>query len=53
MTAGVASNTSCAGNIPPIRRLGFPGLCLTDAGNGVRATDFVNAWPSGIHVAAR
>lgn len=48
----MSSNTSCSGNIPAIRRLDFPGLCLSDAGNGLRATDFVNAWPSGVHVAA-
>lgn len=40
LTFGVASTTNgCSGNIPPITRLGFPGMCLQDAGNGVRATD--------------
>lgn len=38
--------------IPGIPRLGFPGMCLSNAGNGVGTTDFVNAWPSGVHVAA-
>ncbi|KAF4636740.1 hypothetical protein G7Y89_g1329 [Cudoniella acicularis] len=42
----------CSGNIPAITRLGFPGLCLQDAGNGVRGTDFVNGYPSGLHVGA-
>ncbi|KAK7991659.1 beta-glucosidase [Apiospora saccharicola] len=25
-------------------------LCLADAGNGVRATDYVHSWPSGMHL---
>ena len=27
-------------------------MCLSDAGNGLRNTDFVSSWPSGIHVGA-
>jgi beta-glucosidase len=27
-------------------------MCLGDAGNGLRGTDFVSSWPSGIHVGA-
>jgi beta-glucosidase len=54
LTYGTTSETNgCSGNIPPIERLGFPGMCLQDAGNGVRGTDFVNGYPSGIHVGAR
>ncbi|KAK8042212.1 glycoside hydrolase superfamily [Apiospora rasikravindrae] len=41
LTTGAPSGTGCSGSIPPISRLGFPGLCLSDAGNGLRATDFV------------
>ncbi|KAL2262934.1 hypothetical protein VTK26DRAFT_8924 [Humicola hyalothermophila] len=52
LTGGATSNTSCPGFIPPLRRLGFPGMCLADAGNGLRGTDFVSTWPSGIHVGA-
>ncbi|RMZ86740.1 hypothetical protein DV736_g6036, partial [Chaetothyriales sp. CBS 134916] len=52
LTGGVTAPNGCSGNIPSIDRVGFQGLCLTDAGNGVRATDFVNGWPSGIHVGA-
>lgn len=33
-------------------RLNWPGLCLQDAGNGVRAVDFANAYPAGLHVGA-
>lgn len=38
--------------IPGVPRLGFPGLCLANGGNGVGPTDYVSAWPSGIHAAA-
>ncbi|KAI0376943.1 glycoside hydrolase family 3 protein [Hypomontagnella monticulosa] len=52
LTTGYAAPNGCGGNIYPIPRLGFPGLCLSDAGNGLRGTDFVSSWPSGIHVGA-
>lgn len=38
--------------IAGVPRLGFPGMCLSNAGNGVGDTDYVSAWPSGVHVAA-
>lgn len=53
LTSGVAPDNGCVGFIPAIQRLNFSGLCLQDAGNGVRAADFVSAWPSGLHVGAR
>lgn len=53
LTGGVRSTNGCAGTIPGIRRLDFPGMCLHDAGQGVRNADFVNAYPAGIHVGAR
>ncbi|TAQ90369.1 hypothetical protein B7494_g1320 [Chlorociboria aeruginascens] len=53
LTGGISDPTSsCAGVITNISRLGFPGLCLQDSGNGVRATDFVNGYPSGLHTGA-
>ncbi len=53
LTAGVyVPGSACSGIIPAIPRLGFPGLCLSDAGNGLRSTDFVSSWPSGISVGA-
>lgn len=52
LTGGVTSNSGCAGWISNITRLGFPGMCLQDAGNGLRATDFVTSWSSGISVGA-
>lgn len=52
LTSGYSEANGCSGNIYAIERLGFPGLCVTDAGHGVRATDFVNGYASGIHVGA-
>ncbi|KAL2152564.1 hypothetical protein VTH82DRAFT_5748 [Thermothelomyces myriococcoides] len=52
LTAGDGSFPGCSGSLPPIPRLKFPGMCLSDAGNGLRGTDFVSTWPSGIHVGA-
>ncbi|KAJ5679118.1 hypothetical protein N7462_007362 [Penicillium macrosclerotiorum] len=53
LTYGVSTiENGCSGTIQPIPRLGFTGMCLQDAGNGVRYTDFVNSYPSGIHVGA-
>ncbi|KAJ6110171.1 beta-glucosidase M [Penicillium sp. IBT 16267x] len=52
LTAGVTANTGCSGNIQAIDRLGFPGMCVSDAGNGLRGTDYVNSWASGISVGA-
>ncbi|TPX17584.1 uncharacterized protein E0L32_012118 [Thyridium curvatum] len=50
LTAGVRAETSCSGNVPAVKRLGFPGMCMSDAGQGLRMTDFVSSFPSGIHV---
>ncbi|KAJ5377515.1 uncharacterized protein N7496_004924 [Penicillium cataractarum] len=52
LTAGVSSKTGCSGYIQAIDRLGFPGICVSDAGNGLRGTDYVNGWSSGISVGA-
>jgi beta-glucosidase len=54
LTSGAAApqGNGCVGWLPGVERLGFKGLCLQDAGNGVRGTDFVSAWPSGLHVGA-
>ncbi|KAJ5808438.1 hypothetical protein N7474_009707 [Penicillium riverlandense] len=53
LTYGIDVTTNgCSGNIPAIPRLGFTGMCLQDAGNGVRYADFVNSYPSGLHVGA-
>ncbi|KAJ5183378.1 hypothetical protein N7492_000994 [Penicillium capsulatum] len=53
LTYGISTTKhGCVGVIQGIPRLGFPGMCLQDAGNGVRLTDFVNSYPSGLHVGA-
>ena len=53
LTSGVKHKSTCSGNVPAIDSIDFPGLCLSDAGQGLRNTDFVSSFPSGIHVAAR
>lgn len=45
-------DNTCAGNTGTVPRLEWPGMCLHDAGNGVRAADLVNSYPSAIHVGA-
>lgn len=42
----------CVGNIAPIPRVGFPGMCLQDGPLGIRAVDFASVFPAGITVAA-
>lgn len=53
LTTGVGwTGGRCVGNIPAIERVGFNGLCLQDAPLGVRMTDGVTAFPSGLNAAA-
>ncbi|GFF25680.1 probable beta-glucosidase M [Aspergillus udagawae] len=47
-----SASNGCSGNSGAVPRLGFHGLCLQDAGNGVRGLDMVNAYASGLHVGA-
>ncbi|KAJ6050523.1 uncharacterized protein N7446_010632 [Penicillium canescens] len=42
----------CSGKSGGVPRLGYPEFRLQDAGNGVRGTDMVNSYASGIHVGA-
>ena len=42
----------CVGNIGPIERLGFDGLCLQDGPLAIRVTTFASVFPAGISVAA-
>jgi hypothetical protein len=46
LTAGMRGNNICSGNINAIPRLNFPGLCVSDAGNGLVCLD--NAMIEGI-----
>lgn len=53
LTTGIGwANGHCVGNIAPIPRVNFPGLCLQDSPLGVRFADRVSAFPAGINVAA-
>lgn len=53
ITYGYTSTTNgCSGTSGAVNRLGFPGLCLNDAENGVRGTEGVNAYPAAVHVGA-
>ncbi|THW11878.1 putative glycosyl hydrolase [Aureobasidium pullulans] len=53
ITYGYTSKTNgCGGNSGSVPRVGFPGLCLSDAGNGLRGTDGVTGFASGVHVGA-
>ncbi|GAP87716.1 putative glycoside hydrolase family 3 protein [Rosellinia necatrix] len=53
LTRGFAvPDNTCAGNTGTVPRLNWPGLCLHDAGNGLRATDLVTSFPSALHVGA-
>jgi beta-glucosidase len=49
---GYTPDSGCSGVTGSVPRIDWPGLCLSDAGNGLRATDLVNSWPSGFHVGA-
>ena len=42
----------CVGNTGSVPRLGIPSICLQDGPNGVRFTDFVTHFPSGLATAA-
>lgn len=53
ITIGYSSTTNgCSGNSGGVERLGYPGMCLNDAGNGVRATEGASGYASGVHVGA-
>lgn len=53
ITYGYTSTTNgCSGNSGGVPRLNFPGLCLNDAGNGVRGSDLTNGYAAGVHVGA-
>ncbi|KAK2039204.1 glycosyl hydrolase family 3 N terminal domain-containing protein [Colletotrichum somersetense] len=42
----------CIGNIPPIERVGFPGLCLLDGPTALDRADLVSVFPAGLTTAA-
>ncbi|KAH6976415.1 glycosyl hydrolase family 3 N terminal domain-containing protein [Ilyonectria sp. MPI-CAGE-AT-0026] len=46
------SSSGCIGNIVPIERLGFRGLCLLDGPQALNRADLVSIFPSGLTAAA-
>ena len=42
----------CVGNIGPVSRLGFDGLCLQDGPLAIREADYASVFPAGLTVAA-
>ncbi|KAH7309163.1 putative beta-glucosidase [Stachybotrys elegans] len=42
----------CVGNIYPIPRLNFSGLCLQDGPASLRTADYVSAFPAGVTIAS-
>ncbi|KAH8596964.1 glycosyl hydrolase family 3 N terminal domain-containing protein [Bisporella sp. PMI_857] len=42
----------CIGNVLPIPRVGFKGLCLQDGPNGVNLADLISVFPSGVTTGA-
>lgn len=42
----------CVGNIGPVSRLGFNGLCLQDGPLAIREADYASVFPAGLTVAA-
>lgn len=45
-------SAGCIGNIVPIPRLNFTGICMLDGPNAVNRADLVSVFPSGITAAA-
>lgn len=42
----------CTGNIVPVPRLGFNGLCLQDGPSAIRLADYASVFPAGVTVAS-
>ncbi|OQO18832.1 putative beta-glucosidase G, partial [Rachicladosporium sp. CCFEE 5018] len=42
----------CVGNIGPVYRLGFNGICLQDGPLAIREADYASVFPAGLTVAA-
>jgi beta-glucosidase len=53
VVSGQKSTTNgCAGQIPGVPRLGFPGICVNDGPNGLHDVAAVNGYPSAITIGA-
>jgi beta-glucosidase len=46
------AGAGCIGVIPPIPRLNFTGVCMSDGPNAVNRAEFITVFPSGITAAA-
>ncbi|KAH8883723.1 hypothetical protein GQ53DRAFT_846730 [Thozetella sp. PMI_491] len=46
------SDGPCGGNVAPIPRVNFKGICLQDSPLGVRETDYITIFPAGITAGA-
>ncbi|PLB49315.1 beta-glucosidase [Aspergillus steynii IBT 23096] len=42
----------CIGNVKPIERIGFPGLCMLDGPTAVHTGDLASVFPAGVTVAS-
>ncbi|KAH6722111.1 beta-glucosidase [Leptodontidium sp. MPI-SDFR-AT-0119] len=51
LLTGIAQGP-CIGNIAPIPRIGFPGLCLQDGPASIRQATFATVFPAGLTAAA-
>lgn len=52
VTGNAASIQGCIGNIDPITRLDFPGLCLLDGPQAVNRAGGISIFPSGVSIGA-
>jgi beta-glucosidase len=53
ITMGISpSPNGCVGFSGGAGTINFSGLCLQDGPTGVRGTDFVTSFPSGLHIGA-
>jgi beta-glucosidase len=52
MVTGTSLTGSCVGNIAPIERLGFLGICISDGPTAVNRYDLVSVFPAGMTTAA-
>lgn len=52
LVTGDANIAPCTGNIGPIKRLGFQGVCMADGPAGVNRADLVSVFPAGLATAA-
>lgn len=42
----------CTGNIYPVPRLNFSGLCFQDGPSSLRMADYVSVFPAGVTIAS-